>query len=253
MKVACLVMAYRGAPVLRRTMAVLVAAGWDVFVHLDRKADRAAYLAALGDAAQLCSFVEDPLEIFWGGFSMVQAEIRLIETARQVASYDRYILVSDDAIPIHPAPALRALHENEVDFIELNLQQEGSEFHKRYAGFFFLDHSATAAMRQGHRLLTELDARFFEKMAEIMTLRQSGKAALDVYWGSQFWSLTAGTVEFVLDAIAADRRRAQSFEFSAISDELLFQSLIGNAQSDRQIESGPMYADWYVEQGPRVY
>ena len=69
MKVACLVMAYRAAPVLRRTAGVLAQAGWDVFVHLDRKADRSAYVKALGQAAALCSFVEDPVEVFWGGFS----------------------------------------------------------------------------------------------------------------------------------------------------------------------------------------
>ena len=42
MKIACLVLAYAGAPVLARALPVYRAAGWDVFVHLDAKADRKA-------------------------------------------------------------------------------------------------------------------------------------------------------------------------------------------------------------------
>src|SRR5689334_7193615 len=101
---------------------------------------------------------------------MVRAELKLIETAKQAGSYDRFLLISDDAVPIHPAHVLRELYENDVDYIELNQQEVGSEFHQRYTGYFFLDHPATAARRQGHRLLTELDAEFFEKMAEIIAL-----------------------------------------------------------------------------------
>jgi len=45
----------------------------------------------------------------------------------------------------------------------------------------------------------------------------------------------------------------RSFEFSAIPDELLFQSVIGNGQAGRRIRGGPVYADWYVDPGPRTY
>ena len=79
MKVACLVMAYRGAPVLRHMAGVYAAAGWDLFVHLDRKADLSDYVHALGDARTHCHFVEDRVEVFWGGFSMIYAELKLIE------------------------------------------------------------------------------------------------------------------------------------------------------------------------------
>jgi hypothetical protein len=246
-------MAHSGAPILRRIAPLYAEAAWDIFVHLDRKVDQSAYVKALGDGARICRLVDDPVEVFWGGYSMIEAEIKLIEAAKQVANHDRYILVSDDTVPIHPAPVLESHFANETDFIELNRQEPGSEFHGRYAGFFFLDHPATAAVRRGHRLLSELDGRFFDKMAEIATLRQTGKSEVDVYWGSQFWSLTASTVEFVLERIAADRRLRQSFEFSAISDELLFQSVIGSAQEGRTLEPGPMYADWHVPQGPRIY
>jgi Core-2/I-Branching enzyme len=253
MKVACLVMAYRGAPVLRHMASVYTAAGWDVFVHLDRKAELSDYLHALGDARAHCRFVEDRVEVFWGGFSMIQAELKLIHAARQVAAYDRYVLISDDAIPIRPAADLQALYQTDTDFIELNRQPEGSEYHRRYADFFFLDHPATAVRRPGYLLLAKLDDRFFAKTAEIAALQQRGKKAIEVYWGSQFWSLTAKTVELVEAAIADDEHLVRSFEFAAIPDELLFQSVIGNSQADRSIRGGPVYADWYINPGPRTY
>jgi hypothetical protein len=253
MKVACLVMAYRGAPVLRHMAGVYAAAGWDLFVHLDRKADLSDYVHALGDARTHCHFVEDRVEVFWGGFSMIHAELKLIQAARQAGPYDRYVLISDDTTPLRPAPDLQALYETDTDFIELNRQPEGSEYHQRYTGFFFFDHPATAVRRPGYRLLADLDDRFFAKTAEIADLRRRGKKPIEVHWGSQFWSLTAATVEFVEAAIAGDEHLARSFEFSAIPDELLFQSVIGNRQAGKRIEGGPVYADWYVDPGPRTY
>ena len=249
MKIACLVMAYRGAPVLRHMASVYTAAGWDVFVHLDRKAELSDYLHALGDARAHCRFVEDRVEVFWGGFSMIQAELKLIHAARQVAAYDRYVLISDDAIPIRPAADLQALYQTDTDFIELNRQPEGSEYHRRYADFFFLDHPATAVRRPGYLLLAKLDDRFFAKTAEIAALQQRGKKAIEVYWGSQFWSLTAKTVELVEAAIADDEHLVRSFEFAAIPDELLFQSVIGNSQADRRHQGRPglcrlVYQSW---------
>jgi hypothetical protein len=64
MKLACLVLAHRGGPVLARTLPFLRAAGWDVFVHLDRKSDRPEYARELDGAGS--RFLDDPYEVFWG-------------------------------------------------------------------------------------------------------------------------------------------------------------------------------------------
>ncbi len=92
MRVACLVIAYSGAAVLAHTLPVYRRAGWDVFVHLDAKADIDVYRTAMAEAADQCRFIPNRTKVFWGGYSMMQAEFDLIHTARAASQYDRYVI-----------------------------------------------------------------------------------------------------------------------------------------------------------------
>ena len=61
-----------------------------------------------------CTFVEDPVEIFWGGYSMVRAELKLLAMARGAGPYEKYLLISDDAFPVH-TPDMLAMHFSNPD------------------------------------------------------------------------------------------------------------------------------------------
>lgn len=252
MKLACLIIAFDAAPVLARSLPVLNRAGWDIFIHLDRKADRAAYLHVLGQTAAQIVFVEDPLDVFWGGYSMVQAEIKLLNAARAKAPYDSYLLLSDDSFPVLPSQALAAHFASGEDLITMSQQPEHSPFFARYHDFSFYDHPATMIRNRGTRPVI-IDEAFEQKIAEIAVLRRLGKKAIDVYYGSQFWSLTAESVNLVLSRIENDMQLVKSFEYSALPDELMFQSILGNFKYKRNLTTGPVYADFSHRPAPRVF
>jgi hypothetical protein len=252
MKVACLILAYRGADVLARCQPVLAAAGWDVYVHLDRKANISNYAHALGSAGRGCFFVDDPLNVFWGGYSMMQAEFKLIETAREVASYDKYVLLSDDAFPILPPDALAEHLTKGEDYVTCKRQPPKSEFYTRYDKFFFYDHPATMMRDHGTRCV-EIDINFEHSIAEISVLRRIGKKKIDVYFGSQFWSLSGSTIEFVMRKVREDLHLTKSFQYSALPDETMIQSILGNYIFKRDRDLGPVYADLSGPGGPREF
>jgi len=285
-KVACMILAYRGAPVLRTALPTYLRAGWDVFIHLDRKADFATYRQALGPYGHSCRFADNPLDVFWGGYSMIRAELALIALAQSVTNYDRFILLSDDALPVRAVPDLRGLADTDLNFIQTIEQPENSSFFQRYSKFYYLDHPVTAIhsnrlllpelgdeffaqlqelidSRAGGKPATELhrnllslpalDDNFFAKMRDAIDLRAHGKSALRIYWGSQFWSLTSDVVELVQKTLYGDANLQRSFEFSALSDELLFQSIIGGCGERDRVRSEPVYVDWSVTPGPQIY
>ncbi len=253
MKLACLILAYSGAPVLARALPVYRSAGWDVFVHLDAKADRTAYTAALGNAAEMCRFVDDPVAVFWAGYSMVRAALRLIQDARAAGTYDRFLLLSDDTMPLFPPGDLNARLAAQGDLITAVGQGPGSKNHADYPKFFFLDHPATTA-RDGRPRSGEIDERLQTAVLEIAALRTIGKKPVTLYYGSQFWCLTAATIEFILKTIEADRYFVKSFEYTAFSDEMMFQTIIGEAVYQGGRNDGPVYADFYSDPGrTRVY
>jgi Core-2/I-Branching enzyme len=249
--VACLVIAYNAASVLARSLPVLRAAGCDVFVHLDSKVRRDEYVRVLGTTGRDVTFLDDPVEVFWGGYSMMQAEFKLINAARATGNYNKYALISDDSFPILPGDAIAAKLAVSDDLVSYTRQPDSSPFAARYRKFFCYDHPATMARGHNTRSL-EIDEEFEQKIAEIAVWRRIGKKPINVYHGSQFWCLTNSTIDLILDRIGTDIHLVKSFQYSALSDELMFQSILGNiATSDSH--TGPVYADYACVPGPRVY
>ncbi len=254
MRIACLVLGYSAAPVLARSLPVLKTAGLDVFVHVDKKADPGAYRSSLGEMASCCTFVENSVEVFWGGYSMIEAELELITAARKANAYDKFLLISDDSFPVMPAAQLGSRLGTESDQITLCLQTVNSRYHKRYSHFFCYDDPATTV--RGGPVIDEMAPRSVSeklehKMAEIAVLRRIGKKPVDVYYGSQFWALTSASVDLILKCISDDLHLVKSFQYSALPDETFFHSILGNCKFRRDLEEGPVYVDFSAG-GPRT-
>jgi hypothetical protein len=249
MRLACLVLAYRGGAILARTLPFLREAGWDVFVHLDRKVDRAQYTSGLDVSA--CTFLDNPGEVFWGGFTMVQAELRLLQVARDAGPYHKYLLLSDDSFPVLPPAQLATHFDNPHDQVTLVHQRADSPFQQRYREFSCYDHPGIN-LRPLKPRTGVIDEDLERRVAEIAVLRRTGKKRLQVYFGSQFWALTAQSAELVTHTVENDLHLVKSFEYAAVPDELMIQSILGNYKIKQNRHTGPVYADFSVEPGPRV-
>lgn len=248
MKIACLVMANSGAPVLARSLAVYHAAGWDVFVHIDAKVPRDSYIGQLGAAAGDCRYVDDPVSVFWAGFTMIEAELKLIALARRCGAYDKFVLVSDDTLPLYPAGTLNAVLTQDRDFITAVGQPPGSPNATLYAKYLFPDHDLTA-LKPRQSPTAEIDEMFERAMLDIASLRRIGKKPVDLYYGSQFWALSRESIETILAVVERDRHLMLSFRYSSFSDEMFFHTILGQEKHKGGIASGPVYADFYSDPG----
>jgi hypothetical protein len=181
---------------------------------------------------------------------MVQAELKLLATARAAGPYDKYLLMSDDSFPVVPASQLRERLSTGTDLISAARQPKASYIHGRYHDFYCYDHATTSTRDEARTGI--IDEALEEKIAEIAVLRRIGKKAIEVYWGSQFWALGASSVDLVLRLAATDRHLAKSFEYAALPDELMIQSIIGNYTSHEALTTGPVYADCSQPGGPRI-
>src|SRR5450631_2159965 len=103
MKVAVLVLAYKYPIGLRSLTHFFSAPGFDIFVHVDRKIDAGPFEECAGDSTCL---LQDRIPVFWRGWSIVEATMRLIIHAKSRCEYDRYVLISDDTVPIADASTL---------------------------------------------------------------------------------------------------------------------------------------------------
>lgn len=252
MAVALLVMGFREPEVLRSAVPIYKAAGFEIFVHLDAKADINAYKAHLGETAVECSFIEDRHNIFWGGFSMIEAQIALIRLARSSGDYDRFTLVSDDTYPIISASLLKEYFLVDYDRVMIRKLENDDPFMRRYSNFFFLDHQVTSLLGRPIES-TAIGDDFFSEMTKLELLRERGKKIVDVYYGSQWWSISRVSMVTILEALESDRHLLESFRYSAVPDELLFQTLVGNFISRSRVRSGPVFVEWSLNPKPYIF
>lgn len=252
MTVAVLVMAYKEPTVLSMVVPVYLKAGFDVFVHLDAKASAFDYARAMGEQARHCRFVEPRSPIFWGGFTMVEATVRLLEEALRTKEYSNLLLVSDDTLPIVPVDRLRSALSTKIERISIRRVREDELFMQRYREFYFLDHPATSLL--GRPIETSrIDDAFLQTFSRLLERRKAGKVDVPLFYSSQWWCLTAEAARTVLSIHAERADLRESFEFSAVPDEIYFQTLVGNYARANGFIQGPVYVDWAREPKPFVF
>jgi hypothetical protein len=252
MPLALLVLAFRQPEVLRSAIPVYRAAGFHIFVHLDSKADINNYTARLGEAASDCHFIGRRYDIYWGGFSMIDAELALIFNALEKGEYDRFILISDDTFPLLAPARLNHFCQEDYDRIMIRELQNEEPFMQRYSKFYFFDHQASSLLGRPIESAT-IDEEFIEQIKRLEKAKVRGKRPINVFYGSQWWSITKDSMLTILKRLEEDLHLFESFRYSAVPDELLFQTLIGNYVPRSRVRSGPVFVDWNRNPKPYIF
>ena len=249
MKVAVICLAYLkvdvGVRLLSDYFAKLDA---DLFVHVDAKVSCKAY-----EGTRACSNVhilEDRLPIYWGGFNTVRAIIKAIEVARDLANYDRYILLTEDSVPLRSPSDLIRLLSDDVEWIDSNeLPQDKWQ---RYTRFFCFDTPPTNP-RMNNPIEKFFTKESIETFVRMQSLMAQGKVTLPrLFHGSGYWALTSQAISAVLRTHSASEHLRQSFEFSAIPEEQYFHTILGNASLANK-RSRFMKADFTRPPHPYVF
>jgi hypothetical protein len=243
-------MGHRGAPILAEMLPIYAAAGWQVFLHVDKKSDQGAYRRALGEQSKLCKFV-DPVEVFWGGYSMVQAELRLIHAARSAGEFDRFVFITDDTIPLFPPHWLNAVLGRDRELISAVPQGAGSKNDLNYQRFWHYDHPLTTERMPPGRS-TEIDDDLLASVMDIADLKKIGKKQVRLAHGYPYWALSASVVAEISDVVANDLHLVRSFRYARQPDELMLQTIFLK-RAGKGVDLTPVYMDFFSQNGgPRV-
>ena len=250
MRLAVLILACYAPRGLAILEAYFRACDADLLVHVDAKMPIEPFRAHADPAGRL-RFVEPRESVFWGGFNMVRAVVHLLQAAERNGGYDRYLLISDDSLPLLSPGALCARLAEDVEFMEMYRIEPGDRMH-RYEGFFMLDSGATSA-RGAPVNDREITAECLAAMARLTALRQQGKKPFSsIHGGSQWWAVRRPLVETILDSYDNDDWMRESFEFSAIPDEAYFHTIIADRCPPARFTHF-MYTDFSRDPRPYVF
>jgi len=197
----------------------------DLYVHVDSKVPRDRIPSNHG-----LTFVPQ-INIYWGGWSMVQATMSLIETARNKKPYHRYVLISDDSTPLIPIHDMISRLSEPKEFIWIYSENE-HHFVERYTNFYLPDHPATSAV------WTPLEAKimddsFFSSVKEAENLKKRGKKPVAFRHGDQWWALSSNCINIASYSFKNDHWLTNSFRFSMVPDEQYFHTVVGKLYKEK--------------------
>jgi Core-2/I-Branching enzyme len=239
-KIALLVLAYRYPLGLRALSVLFPPPTFQVIVHVDSKVDEQPFVAC---ASPSVHFLKDRIAVYWRGWSIVEATMRLILYARSTNSFDRYMLISDDSVPIKSSATIRETLETHADHI---LIHPAGDRAWRYEKFYMFDSQATQLRWTSDREVTEEAVAKIERLG---ALRGRGKIPLkEQFQGSQWWVLSPQRIEEIVSSWSDDTWLRDSFEFSDAPDEGYFHTILASKGLKRS--RSMMWVDWKTSNPP---
>jgi len=211
------------------------------FIHVDAKSTHfRSYLELFGSADDVV-LLNERVRVYWGGWSIVEATLRLMRAAHDDTFHaDRLVLLSGACAPILPIPALQNLLSADRDYISA-AAVPNSAAHKNLDRFNTW-HLEGADRQKG---LKALLLKVANKVARRLPVRPFKKAigGRTPYAGSQWWALRRGTIESIIRLSEKDFHLIHHFQRSWIPDESFVQTLVFNIPDIRTSPS-LTFADW---------
>lgn len=203
----------------------------DFIVHIDKKSDILPFKKLFLDYENV-SFLEDKLrtKIYWGGFSIVQAEINLVsEALRRKNKYIKYVLLSGADYPIKSA---RYIYE----YLQKNEQTEfirGINMDKHPQNHFFSKHIDVFQIHDYPFIRNTNSKYFYYLRASVNKLLRKIKLtnkvrynSFNLYQGSQWWALSHGCLVELMNIYKNNKDSFVNFRIGMFApDEKFFHTL----------------------------
>jgi len=215
-----------------------------VVIHVDKKADIENIKINLPNSQQI-HFLEDRVDVQWGGYSQIDATLKLLHYSKKF-DYKYFSLLSGDDIPLM-----------KVSDIEKYLIVQNKEFlgHDKiidpiprvkfiYPKFFF---------GKNKSIILKIKCRVFNLAQKIGFFNQNLDHLPKLYKGTSWFTLTKQAINYILDYITVNKFYDLAFKSSYCGDEVYFHTIIYNSPFKDKLnlnyESTPpemalRYIDW---------
>ena len=236
-KVAYLILAHSGFEFLDRLIAALNDNICCFYVHVDKKAP-ANYSSRLKNVTVL----SDRSSVNWASYSLVKAEIKLLQAAIKSNS-DYYVHISGSDYPIRPNQFLYDRLSSGNEFI--NTCKVPTE-HKPLSRFdqYHFDFNRRA------RTPTSYSLRFTEAVLRLGWKRK--KIPFELHAGSAWFALTKGAVMHVLATHKNNPTYEEFFKTCLLPDEAVFQTILANSAFKDRMTHNLTYTDWSTTPAPAI-
>jgi hypothetical protein len=220
-RVCFAILVHSDAPMFHRLADALLSSGSTVVVHLDKKVDPSQFWRA--DVA----WVEDPVDVRWGGFSLAEAHVRATRLALSADPDASHVMtLSGMDYLARPVAELNDTLDHDKSYFSFYEMRPGTQMYWVAQKRMYMDLYARlrpAGLRRGAEKMVHL--------YDTKRPRPSFPSPWTPYRGSAWRCLTREAAELVCAPDdSADRARLnRRMRSVTISDEILEQTLVLNS------------------------
>lgn len=235
MKIAYLIVAHNNPIHLNRLINALNSDEASFFIHIDEKSPNIFNLPQRNNIFIL----NKRLNVYWGGYSQVDATIRLLKKATEFNKYDYYVLLSGVDYPVKSNKYIKKFFEdnNSYEFIDIykmplydkslsRIQNYNIESLHRYVRPMLFISNKIINLFGYKRKIPEKYSSFV------------------MYAGSNWWALSKACVNYVLNFIDSNPQFVKFYKHTYNPDEMFFHTIIGNSPFIYKSRNSLTYADW---------
>ncbi|MCR4436803.1 MAG: beta-1,6-N-acetylglucosaminyltransferase [Clostridiales bacterium] len=243
MLTAYLILAHKSPNQLKRLVARLSSENSHIFIHLDNKTVNVLDYFSIANEVKNVYFIANRVIVNWGAYSMVQATLNGLQQIMDTGiPFDYIHLLSGEDYPIKPNSYIQ-------DFFNRN---KGAEF-LSYSAFPTPDLPGGGMDRiEYYYDFDNPDTSYnspnydvYEREMKQKGIKRKFIEGMKPYHGSQWWSLTANCIRYVLKTVGENSEITNFYRYSKFSDEQFFQTIIMNSEfSKKVINNGLRYIDW---------
>lgn len=230
-KICYLILAYNDPKHLYRLVSRLNDRA-DFYIHIDKKSNIEPFKKIVKDFPNVI-LIENRVKVYWGGFSIVQAELNLIEAAlNKKEPYFRYVLLSGADYPIKTTKEIYHFFEKNqnVEFIRaINLDKlENKELFGLHIDLWqkhdypWINRSTTKTFKLFRAAVNRILRNF--KLPKSIRHHK-----FDLYHGSQWWALTDNCLRELMATYHTNEKDYLNFKIGFASDEKFFHTLFFNS------------------------
>ena len=189
----------------------------DIYLHIDLKSRNVPVFTT----KRAGLIMTDRINVMWGGYSQIACELALMEAAGQ-HHYDYYHLLSGIDLPLKTQDQIHAFFRENggkeyIDFDEEACASRSFRIRTRY--YHWLQNYAGSSPRTWNRILRVLNWGLVQIQK---FLKVNRKELLPEYKGANWFSITDGLVQYVLEnREIAQKQLAHTF----CADEVFLQTM----------------------------
>lgn len=236
MRIAHVILTHKNPAQVARLTAALAHPDADCYIHVDRKADIAAFRAL--ETQPNVYLLHTRIDVQWGSYSLVTASLESLREALKRGTYDYINHISGQDFPLRSAAGF---HE----FLEAGDNAEYITCYTARSGVDWWKDAALHVWRYNFHNWTIPGKYRLEKVANaLLPKRKFPIEGWEIAGWSQWYTLTAGATKYMLDFLDTHPEVVKFFKYVWGADEFVASTVLYNSPFKGKIQDHLLYIDW---------